>query len=230
MSSLRIPSKVIVGFLLLLSLVTIPAISQGSSVRQSYVTTYVITNTIQNQQFDVPGYTSSGCYYSDIQLEEGYVGTELFGTVQASQPINFWVLSSSQLQRLQAVELTSKGGGVCGKVVPPSAHVAANGITSYSMDWTVPDSDNYYFVFWNPRITDTNISFTCWSQVFRTFTSATYQPTSYTSSLASLPNASSQLLPSNSFTFNNYVVFFVFLVVVSGVVIFVIWKRHRGTK
>jgi hypothetical protein len=202
---------------------------------QAYMTT--ATSTIYSNAFVVSKYSNSGgsitCFYQDIQLAEGLAGTELFGTVSASGPINFWVLSTSQFNGFKTASLPSRGTGsaVCSRLVPPTARVAAKGITSYSLDWTVPDSDAYYFVFSNPGSIDAIVTFSYWSLHISTITPTSYQPTYSTYYASSTPTSYSSVASQQVLSQNFNYVPLVFLVAVgAGVVLFLIWNHGRSTE
>jgi hypothetical protein len=133
---------------------------------QSYVNSQ--TNPIWSNTFSVPGYSQSGdaitCGVKSLQVQSGLVGTELFGTVSSNQPIDFWVMSLAEINAWSSWASKGSGVTVCSKASPPGSQVNARAITSYSMAWTVPDSQTYYFIFWNPGSTSTTVSFSYWTQ------------------------------------------------------------------
>ena len=127
------------------------------------------SNPIWSNTFSVPGYSMSGdsvtCGVESLQVQSGLAGTQLFGTVSSSQPINFWVMSNAEIHAWTS-GWSAKGSPshVCGSANPPTTQVRATMITSYSMTWTVPDSETYYFIFWNTGSGPSTVSFSYWSQ------------------------------------------------------------------
>lgn len=126
------------------------------------------SNPIWSNSFTVPGYSMSGdsvsCGVESLQLQSGLAGAEIFGTLSASPGINFWVLSLAQIKAWGSVSAKGSPSHVCSVDRPPSSDVAAIGVTSYSWHWTVPDSGQYYFIFWNPGGVASAVSFSYWSQ------------------------------------------------------------------
>lgn len=205
---------------------------------QAYVTTS--TQTIFSNEFVVSGYSKGGtitCFFQEAQLQPGLAGTTLEGTVTTTTPIYFYVLSSSELNGYLAAESGGRGpAGICDKLKPPSAHLTyyVSSAYSYRMRWTVPDSNDYYFVFANPGTTDAFVTFNCWSEQVTTLTLTSYRPTysSYFTSTTPPAIGSNQLLSQgqNWFAFNNYVAYLVFLVAAgAGAVLFLIWNRGRSS-
>jgi hypothetical protein len=128
------------------------------------------SNPIWSNTFSVPGYSTSGdysvtCGFKTLQVQSGLVGTKLFGTVSSSQPINFWVMSLAEINAWTG-GWSAKGNPahVCAEASPPGTQVSARAITSYSMAWTVPDSQTYYFIFWNIGSVASTVLFSYWTQ------------------------------------------------------------------
>lgn len=145
----------------LVGMMTPPAFGQLAVMSQS--------NPIWSNTFSVPGYSMSGdsvrCGVESLQVQSGLTGTKLFGAVSSSQSINFWVMSDAEINAwTSSWSAKSSPSHVCAAANPPKAQVRATEITSYSMSWRVPDSETYYFIFWNIGSGPATVSFSYWTE------------------------------------------------------------------
>ena len=134
-------------------------------------TTYVTTATsvIQSQSFVPvnPGGRQCEIYYFEFN---GTSGERIQGTVTASQPIDFFIMTATQEASLlapgsfcdpNAVDL--QGGG---------AIVSQYKITSYTIDWSPLTDGTYYFITENtPSSTSNSITLVAGTQVTQTVSS-----------------------------------------------------------
>jgi ribosomal protein L40E len=100
--------------------------------------TSTVTAT-ESVTFTIPELSPNYCYYTYVN-DTFKAGVRLLGKVTTNSVMDFYVMSSAQYQAFRRSH--------CGDTVP--AYVSAQSVaSSYSLDWTVPVDDMYYFVFYN---------------------------------------------------------------------------------
>jgi hypothetical protein len=108
-------------------------ISKGMTTISSSSTTAVVLTTQ-----DVPGYTDTGCYHFPYELHADLTD-RLVGTIAADMPVNFYIMTPQQYESFLHHGCFSEFDFV----------FAEKQIRSYSIDWTPPDSGDYYLIFHN---------------------------------------------------------------------------------
>jgi len=172
----------------------------------------------------------------------GWVGTEFFGSVTATLPIQFAIMNQAQYNTFSSHTYKANACRLAAEAV-----VYQGSVTNYSLDWVVPDGDTYYFIFFNPNSATTSVTFTMLTTLRATSQSSTpttYKPTNTvpTTSVTPIPTqtsaSSTPALPIPPVTINpqsNYGWLLPVLVVaIAGIVTFMVvayaWPRiHSGT-
>jgi hypothetical protein len=157
----------IAPFLLLIPSASTQALSSTTSTSVAYSNTFTIRGAI--------GYPEKTCYYNYIELGTEWEGTKLFGSISATNSIDFGILNSAQFSRYS----TGPGwrGAVC-RFTAQSVLSPGTRFSQYSFNWTVPDGDDYYFVFFNPNDVDVQITLDVWTIAISTITSTSTRQSS----------------------------------------------------
>jgi hypothetical protein len=144
-----------------------PLVSPTTSTSMAYSNTFSIQGA--------SGYPDKTCYYHAIELGTGWEGTKLYGSVAATNGISFGILNSVQYNQY----ITGPGwrGAIC-KFTAQSVLSPGTRITQYSFNWTVPNSDTYCFVFFNPNDVNVQITFDVWTIVVSTISSTSTRQSS----------------------------------------------------
>ena len=164
--------------LLVLSIAPSLFLVTSASSQTSSVTT--VTTELYEENLTIDA-SINACYYTHLQLEKGWAGHELFGSISVGQSgnvktlIDFWIMNSAQYadwsknKPLYVSEHCK---------FRHSAMLYAGGIAQYSLSWVVPDSDTYYFVFLNPNSYSVYVGFSLSTRIVSTVTGAftSYQP------------------------------------------------------
>ena len=136
-------------------------------------------------------------------MEREWAGHELFGSISVGQSgnvktlIDFWIMNSAQY-----ADWSQKGVMYVHEhcKVRHSAMLYAGDIAQYSLDWVVPDSDTYYFVFLNPNSYSVYVGFSLSTRIVSTVTSAftSYQP--YTTPTSQYPTQTKTTTYAETYT------------------------------
>lgn len=181
--------------LLLVSLVPFLFLIPSASSQGVLVTTS--TETAYSNSFTVQGTDTGFCYFQAVKLATEWDGSELFGSVTATVPIQFAIMNQAQYNSTNGHVFKSNNCRLAAEAI-----MYQDSVTHYTVDWVVPDSGTYYFIFFNPNSASTSVTFGLWAREVSTVrttaqTSApmptTYQSTNTmpTTSLASNPTATS---------------------------------------
>ena len=101
-----------------------------------------------------------------------------------NNPIVFAIMNSAQFSKFGS---TPFKGNNCR--LASDAVLGVSGVTQYSLDWVVPDSDSYNFIFMNPNSAAVDVVFVLWTRTVSTVrtttqssasTPITYKPTNNT--------------------------------------------------
>jgi ribosomal protein L40E len=169
--------------LLLLSAVPFLFLVPSVSSQTSFVTT---TSEFYRSTFTVPGTATGYCYYQNITLGTGRAGTELFGSVSATIPIQFAIMNQAQYITFRGHSYKSNNCRLAAEAV-----LYQDSVTNYPLDWVVPDNDTYYFIFFNPNNVDVQSTFALWTTIGTTRTTAQSSASIYATSTAPIPTQAS---------------------------------------
>jgi hypothetical protein len=146
--------------------------AQVTSTQYTYyaasTTTIVLTDTSEvrsSQAFTVPPATSELCYWYHLQYTHAR-GQRILGSVSSSPSTYFFVMNAGQY----AAHTSGAAGRTCASY-RPRALVSAISISSYNLDFVVPEDGEYHYVFYNPTKELAVVTFRLWMEEAQTATS-----------------------------------------------------------
>jgi hypothetical protein len=182
------------GIMILLLLAIVPtmltiqqAYSQSvvtsTTVYTATSTLYAQTSTIVASSVTTGARKARYCFY-DYVYGDLNSGEKLSGSLSSNVKINFYIMTEQQAQFLPGFECDS---------IPP--HLLAKlDVVSYSFEWAAPQDGRYYFVIWNPRVSQSYVySLALWKSSTATFT---FYSTSYPMQASASPTTSFYTSPS----------------------------------
>jgi len=104
----------------------------ASTISRLTTSTFVTTQTVPGRQ--------DNCYHFAYQLHADPTG-KVIGSISTDFPIDFYIMTEDQYNEFMSLTCISEFDSV----------LVQKDITSYSLQWTPPDSGNYYLVFHNRR-------------------------------------------------------------------------------
>ena len=128
-----------------------------SASSQNTPTTMTMSSWLDSETFSLKGQSGNTCgtsYY--YYYDSFYVGENIHGSISASSPIAFYLMTSA--------DWTQDGAGAWSRGCNPTAfRLTLPSITSHSFDYTITSSGRYYLVFWNTGTTAASISYSLYS-------------------------------------------------------------------
>ena len=148
----------------------------------SVPTEAVTTTTLYSKMITVQGMDNENCYFDGFNLNLTK-GTQVFGKMQiqeSNKKFIFWIYRGYLYEGFRCNQLN---------ILDPPPVVRSGKVSSFSFDWTVPYTAQYYFLFFNLEMgPEISISCTIWEVFTQTLSSptSTFTTSSVSTSAASL--------------------------------------------
>lgn len=112
------------------------------------------SNIFYDKTFTLASGSGGTCYYYASTYVYNSAGSTVVGSITSQGKVDFFIMNSAQEQ--QFIGISHKGA--CLTLRPQLSEIKAIGITSYSINYLVPDNGNHYFLFFNSYTSDAVVS------------------------------------------------------------------------